>query len=225
MKTKCPKCDQEFVLVKTPLARKTFSMGTVIVHGIERLECQCGERQFSAAELRKLQTILDQKEREIISRLPVKYFVTAPLAYELLGVTRQAFSKRMKQSARKFPYSYLQIVGSKEVRQFFKPSLEKFKETGDGRIDLRKYLDQDVTIDIDNREWLSQIQSQIYAQIKQAKAISNAVARRNTTQSITKEVTLLRINNLVDDQCSTLVDPFSVHVETKDIWNGWSGRC
>lgn len=112
---------------------KSKTLGKVIVPNITFLECQeCGDRAVpykGAVALHKHITI---REREEIKKLPASGLITAGEAAELLGVTKQAFSKNPKI---KHGFIYYVTIGNRKA--YFKKSVQLFKESGDGRFQIK----------------------------------------------------------------------------------------
>ncbi|WP_417910248.1 hypothetical protein [Candidatus Electronema sp. PJ] len=79
--------------------------------------------------------IMEAREKELledlISNLPVKQFITAAEAAEILGITRQAFHKHQRI---KKGFIYSAVIGG--MRLYSKKSVQLFKEKKDGRFPL-----------------------------------------------------------------------------------------
>jgi hypothetical protein len=75
------------------------------------------------------------KIAKAIHQLPIGLFISAGAAADVLGVTKQAFSKNSRIK-RGFIYSCK--AGDKKL--FFRPSVEAFSKSNDGRIRIDNYI-------------------------------------------------------------------------------------
>lgn len=131
-KTKCEYCDGTITKVKTVLPFKSKALGTVSVPDIEQHKCsKCGNTSLSLDEANKVSQFVRDKEQHVINNLPASDFISLNQAAELLGISKQAFSKhpRVKRS---FIYSI--TIDNKKF--FYKRSVEAFRDTKDGRVSL-----------------------------------------------------------------------------------------
>jgi len=108
------------------------TLGEVAVPNITFQECHgCGDRLVSYENALILHEYIKEKEQEEINKFPAGDLITAGEAAELLGVTKQAFSKNPKI---KRGFIYHLIKGNR--RLYFKKSVQLFKENGDGRFPI-----------------------------------------------------------------------------------------
>lgn len=103
-------------------------LGEIVIPNIRYEECnQCGDKYVKSKESNKIISIVKQKEKEAIERLPFDQFISMSEAAELLGCTKQAFSKnpRIRRG--------LIMHGIIDGRKYYlKKSVLLFKETNNG---------------------------------------------------------------------------------------------
>jgi len=102
--TNCEYCGGTITTVKTVLSFKNMALGTV-----------------SAPDI----------EQHVINNLPVSDFISLNQAADLLGISKQAFSKhpRVKRG-----FIYSTTIDNKKF--FYKRSVEAFRDTKDGRVEI-----------------------------------------------------------------------------------------
>ncbi len=132
-KTKCEYCDGLVTTVRESMPFKSKALGTVFsVPDIEQHKCsKCGNTVISLNEADKVTIFVRNKEQEAINNLPACDFISLNQAAELLGITKQAFSKHPRIK-RGFIYS----ITIDDKKFFYKRSVEAFKATKDGRVSL-----------------------------------------------------------------------------------------
>jgi hypothetical protein len=132
MITKCALCDSEVINVKGTYSFKTKYLGTVEVPNIEFERCSgCKNRILSSEAGQVIHEYVLKEEKARIGRIPVDDFITIAEAIEILGITKQAFSKNPKIN-RGFIYGVTK--GSRTL--YSKKSVILFKEKKDGRFKL-----------------------------------------------------------------------------------------
>jgi predicted transcriptional regulator len=130
---RCDLCNVDMFRLVGSYPFESKVLGDVSVPGLEYFQCQgCGDVLFSSVMAQKAYEYLELVEREAIGSLPVKEFISQTEAADVLGITKQAFSKnpRIKRG-----FIYFTKVGEKKL--FYKKSVEEFSRTGDGRIKLQ----------------------------------------------------------------------------------------
>ena len=148
-KTNCEQCDGEIAKVITPLSFRSKALGTVDVPDVEQYVCStCGNSTLTLDEANKVSQFVRDKEQHVINSLPACEFISLNQAAELLGITKQAFSKHPRIK-RGFIYS----ITIDNKKYYYKRSVEAFKETRDGRISLShhavvKQIDVELTKDV-----------------------------------------------------------------------------
>lgn len=133
LKTKCEYCDGTVTRITGALPFKSKALGTVVsVPDIEQHKCsKCGNTVISLDEADKVADFIKNREQHIINNLPVSDFISLNQAADLLGVSKQAFSKHPRVK-RGFIYSI--TIDNKKF--FYKRSVEAFRDTKDGRVSL-----------------------------------------------------------------------------------------
>lgn len=131
---RCAICDGKIIDKKATIKFDSSALGEVQVPDIKHKAClTCGEVLLSPSVGEKVIDYVKKKEVIAIGQLPVSDFVSLNEAAKILGVTKQAFSKnpRIKNGL-----IYSVIIDGR--RYYSKKSIEKFKETGNGRYLIRK---------------------------------------------------------------------------------------
>jgi len=129
---KCALCNGDIVNKVGPIPFKCKTLGEVSAPGVEYEECQsCGERLLSFEASKYLSNYIKEQEKIALRGLPASDLITAVEAAEILGFSKQNFSKTPK-IRRGFIYSVV-ISG----RKFYsRKSTELYKSKGDGRFQL-----------------------------------------------------------------------------------------
>jgi hypothetical protein len=128
----CSECGGKYIDTTEPLEVSDALVGLVRMEGVAYLKCrECGDRLLPRDAARALGLARDQKKKTLVGAYPYEEFVTAPEAQEILGMTRQAFSKN-RRIKRGFIYS----VGEGRHKMYLRTSVEQFGRTGDGRFPL-----------------------------------------------------------------------------------------
>ncbi|MEK7485403.1 MAG: YgiT-type zinc finger protein [Planctomycetota bacterium] len=129
---KCEMCNGKLSKVKEELEFLTPSLGKLLIPNITFFKCNnCGEKLLNPEMSDKITKYVKIKEQEAIDSLPVGEFVSLNEAAEILGITKQAFSKNPKI---KRGWIYSTKIG--ERRYYYQKSLAAFKKKKDGRIPL-----------------------------------------------------------------------------------------
>ena len=133
LKTKCEYCDGTVTRITGALPFKSKALGTVVsVPDIEQHKCsKCGNTVISLDEADKVADFIKNREQHVINNLPVSDFISLNQAADLLGISKQAFSKHPRVK-RGFIYSI--TIDNKKF--FYKRSVEAFRDTKDGRVSL-----------------------------------------------------------------------------------------
>lgn len=126
---KCVICGKEIKQVTGELIFNSMVLGYISIPDLEYEECSgCGERLIPPETNREAIRYVSRKERQAIELLPFNNFISANEAADLLGMTRQAFSKnaRIKRG--------LILSAKKGNRRFYeRKSVELFKEKRNGK--------------------------------------------------------------------------------------------
>lgn len=131
----CSLCNAELMNKKEDYLCNSRVIGEVLVPLIEFYECHgCQEITLSPEGGHEVTTYVKEQERNTIARLPSDDLITAGQAADLLGVSKQAFSKNPKI---KKGFVYFIQIGTKKA--YFRRSVELFRATGDGRFPITKW--------------------------------------------------------------------------------------
>lgn len=129
---KCAMCEGIVKRKRGGMKAKSRALGTIIVPNITYLECDdCGDIRYNESMAIKIHEYVKSMEREAIGGLPIGQFVTANEAANMLGITKQAFSKNPKI---KNGFIYTVEVGGRKY--YHRRSVELFNAKGDGRFSL-----------------------------------------------------------------------------------------
>ncbi len=107
-------------------------LGEVPIPDVDFEECQgCQERSLSPESSHCVSKFVREREQLALSNIPAKDLITASEAAQILGVTKQAFSKnpRIKRG-----FIYFTKIGDRKF--YSKTSVRQYAETGDGRCQL-----------------------------------------------------------------------------------------
>jgi hypothetical protein len=92
--TFCDVCSSEIVKQVGRFAFKSKLLGEIFVPNVEKYICfNCGKTLISLEESSKIAKYVQQKEQEAIESMPISAFISMNEAAEILGVSKQAFSK------------------------------------------------------------------------------------------------------------------------------------
>lgn len=131
----CSLCNAEIMNKKEDYLCNSKVIGKVLIPLIEFYECcGCHETTLSPEASHEVITRVEELERNAVASLPSDDLITAGQAADLLGVSKQAFSKNPKI---KKGYVYFTQIGTKKT--YFRRSIELFRKTGDGRFAITKW--------------------------------------------------------------------------------------
>jgi predicted DNA-binding protein (UPF0251 family) len=141
---RCDLCNGTRCKITGSIPFRSKPLGEITVPSIEYYRCRnCGDISIDNNEAIKINNYIQLKENEAISSLPIKDFISQKEACEMLGVSKQAFSKNSRIK-RGFIYS----VTKDGRKYYYKHSVEEFKRTGkDGRLNI---CQQNTWTDISN---------------------------------------------------------------------------
>jgi YgiT-type zinc finger domain-containing protein len=133
---KCEMCNGKLSKVKEELEFSTPALGKLLIPNVTFFKCnECGEKLLTPEISNKVMDYVKTKEQEAINSLPIGEFISLNEAAEILGVTKQAFSKNPKI---KRGWIYSTNIG--ERKYYYLKSVEFFKKKKDGRIPLSQEL-------------------------------------------------------------------------------------
>ncbi|MGL1932199.1 MAG: helix-turn-helix domain-containing protein [Desulfotalea sp.] len=127
---------------------KTKHLGLVQVPNINYEKCSnCSDITVSIEQSEIIRKYAQEVERKIIASFPISDFISGAEAIELLGISKQAFSKNPKIK-RGFIYSVK--IGNR--RFYHRKSVIRFNESKNGRFKLKNEGPVDWTKVVDMRE-------------------------------------------------------------------------
>lgn len=139
-------CNGHLIKAKSAFEIESKIIGKVHVPNVEQYKCNlCYHSQLTADATDYILKYVRSKEADAIASLPVGEFITPNQAIEILGCTKQAFSKNLRIK-RGFIMSVL--IGGKQL--YHKKSVELFKLKNDGR-----FLVKPISVEI---QWISSSQ-------------------------------------------------------------------
>ena len=131
----CVRCGKETTRKAEDYPCFSKVLGYILAPRVEIDVClECGHRSLSPEAEQEVNSWLKIREQAAICSLSAEQLLSAGQAAEMLGVTKQAFSKSPKV---KKGHIYFTTIGNKKV--YFRSSVELFKETGDGRYQISKW--------------------------------------------------------------------------------------
>lgn len=130
----CLNCLGQFKLIKGNLERSDKVLGDFIVPDTEWDECnKCGKILYSPVTMRDIERAEAQRKEELLLDKPLKDFILGTEVAKILGCTRQAVHKQ-----KRIRRGFIHFVRYKKAIYYLRESVERYKETGDGRIQLSK---------------------------------------------------------------------------------------
>jgi len=161
---KCTICDIKLSIKTGEFEFKSRSLGKILVPDITYFECGvCGDKILSPEESDKVINYVEKEENKSISKLPIGEFITTNEAAEILGITKQAFSKNYKIRQ---GLIYSAKIGNKKY--YHKRSVELFKVKNNGKFPLSR---PDVFPIYIKKEILEQYMPKKFKSIKTPKTI------------------------------------------------------
>lgn len=126
---RCALCNGNIVNKTGDLPFESKTLGRLSIPDISFEECQsCGDKLLSPQDSDKVVKYVRQKEQEAIENMPIGDFIPANEAAKMLGITKQAFSKRPK-----IKRGLIFSVAKGTRKLFLKKSVELFKKKGNGK--------------------------------------------------------------------------------------------
>ncbi len=152
MIAKCALCNGEVIRTIGTFPFKTKNLGIVEVPNIEFEKCtNCKDQTLSVESSQAIHDYVLNEEQKRIGRLPIDDFITVQEAIDILGISKQAFSKhpRIKRG-----FIYGVTKGNRTL--YHKKSVFLFRDTKDGRFKLNnpnanKWKDNKLRLVVDNR--------------------------------------------------------------------------
>jgi len=126
---KCAMCSGETFLTTGTIEFDSKTLGMVCVPDITHKKCNiCGDILIPSSESNKIIDFVRKKEKQAIGLIPFCNFVSLNEAANILGISKQAFSKNPKINN---GLIYSAILGKR--RYYVRKSVELFKENGNGK--------------------------------------------------------------------------------------------
>ncbi len=136
---RCLRCGGEYQMRRGTLVLRDKFIGDYEVHAVEYFKCeQCGRLLFPEQTARKIEQRKEEVKKQLISHRPIREFITASEAADILGISRQALHKH-RRIRRGFIYSI--ELGGRILYNL--KSVLKFRECGDGRFPLIRQSDEE----------------------------------------------------------------------------------
>ena len=133
--TGCSRCGEKTIRKLENYLFFSRVLGHILAPSVEIDECvECGFKSLGSEAEREVCRWLKTHERMAIGSLSGDQLLSAGQAAEILGVTKQAFSKNPKV---KKGHIYFTSVGNKKI--YFRSSVELFKASGDGRFQITEW--------------------------------------------------------------------------------------
>lgn len=133
---KCEMCHGKLSKVKEELEFSSPALGKLLIPNITFFKCnKCGEKLLTPEMSDKVTKYVKAKEQEAIDCLPIGEFISLNEASEILGITKQAFSKNPK-----IKRGWIYSTKIDERKYYYQKSVEAFKKKNDGRIPLSQEL-------------------------------------------------------------------------------------
>ena len=134
---KCGLCNNKLILKRGAVEFDSRSLGKVLVPHLKFYECEtCGDKLLSPEESDKAFEYIANEENQLIKTFPIGEFITANEAAEILGITKQAFSKNHKI---KRGLIYSTKIGDRKY--YLEQSVRFFKKNKNGKFQLTEQED------------------------------------------------------------------------------------
>ena len=129
---RCVNCSGQFVTIRGDLEIRDKILGNFIVPDTEYEECEmCGEKLYSPVTIRDIEKEEDLIKKKLLIRRSLEEFILAAEAAQILGCSRQAVHKH-----KRIRRGFIHFVIHNDKIYYLKKSVEQYKKTGDGRIQL-----------------------------------------------------------------------------------------
>jgi len=107
-------------------------LGYFIVADTEYEECEmCGEKLYSPGTIQAIEKAEDLRKNKLLLKKPLEEFILATEVAQILNCSRQAVHKH-----KRIRRGFIHFVNHNDKIYYLKESVELYKETGDGRIQL-----------------------------------------------------------------------------------------
>ena len=119
----CEICSSEILTQVGPFDFKSKLLGNISVPAIKQYVCSgCGKVLIALNEVSKVRVFVQEQEHKAIAAMPINDFISPNQAADILGISKQAFSKnpRIKKGL-----ICSTVIDSKKL--YLKKSVEEFK--------------------------------------------------------------------------------------------------
>ena len=131
----CLRCGEKTIIISDDYLCFSKVLGYTLAPCVEIDECSgCGLKSLTSEAEKEVYRWLSIHEQIAIDNLSRDQLLNAGQAAEILGVTKQAFSKNPRV---KNGHIYFTSIGNKKI--YYKSSVELFKASGDGRYQITKW--------------------------------------------------------------------------------------
>jgi len=108
-------------------------VGDIILDGLLYYKCdKCGHILYSAAMAEEIDLQRSKRIHELLNRFPIGDFISASETASMLDISRQALHKN-----RRINHGFIYHIKSGPTTFYLKQSVQKYKESGDGRFPLQ----------------------------------------------------------------------------------------
>lgn len=129
---RCVNCSGQFMTRKGDLTVSDKIIGDFIVSDTEWDQCDsCGEIIYSPITMKDIEKTEGQIKNELLLKKSLKEFILGPEVAKILGCSRQAIHKH-----KRIRRGFIHFVKYNSTIYYLKESVEQYKDTGDGRIQL-----------------------------------------------------------------------------------------
>lgn len=150
---RCVMCSGQFVTIKGDLELIDKILGNLIVLDTEYEECvMCGKKLYSPVTMLAIEKAEDLKKKKLLLKKSLEEFILATEVAQILDCSRQAVSKH-----KRIRRGFIHFVKHNGKFYYLKESVELYKETGDGRLQLEKPIKKSNMVDFSKYHEIKQI--------------------------------------------------------------------
>ncbi len=129
---RCVNCAGQFIAKKGNLNLSDKVLGDFVVKNTEWDQCEkCGEILYSPTTMRDIERAEEDRKTELLLNKPLKAFILGSEVADILECSRQAVHKH-----KRIRRGFVHFVKYNNNIYYLRESVELYKETGDGRIQL-----------------------------------------------------------------------------------------
>jgi hypothetical protein len=131
----CENCGEDTLHEIDGYAAHSMLLGAIWLQQVQSLKCDdCEETFLDSKNWALVDQLVIQREDEAIGKIPINQFVSASKASEMLGITKQAFSKDQRIKNRFI--IQCKIEGDEKKVFYYIPSVTRYRQNRDGRFIL-----------------------------------------------------------------------------------------